>query len=216
MNNFSPSELWSIVASITSVLLALLAIWLSVYFFVINRKTEKEVSNSLMKIETQADILSKITGRQLDRLTKFVTQPKSQSDPLEEMIKVITELPRNLTSSLHSLQQSPTPANNEQLLNELVTCYIGLYFYCAQANFWSQLSIPSKDEFDEANVVQATARRIVNLSATDFDYVAKMLSTVDNARLQNSPVAHLLTETKLSWKDLVLDTTGVFDLRGKN
>lgn len=216
MENFSLAELWSIVASVTSVLLALLAIGLSVYFFVINGKTEKEVSNSLTKIETQADLLSKITGRQLDRLTKFVTQPKSQSDPLEEMIKVITELPRNLTSSLHSLQQYPTSANNDQLLNELVTCYIGLYFYCAQANFWSQLNIPAEEEFDETNVVQNTARRIVNLSATDFDYVAKMLIKVDTARLQNSPVAHLLSETKQSWKDLVLNTKGVFDLRAKN
>ena len=65
------AELWSIVASIVSVVLGFLAIAMSVYFFVVGRKTEREVSNSLIKIETQADMLQKLSGRQMDRLTGY-------------------------------------------------------------------------------------------------------------------------------------------------
>ncbi len=42
----------SLIASATSIILALLAIILSVWFFVLSKKTEKESSNSLTKIET--------------------------------------------------------------------------------------------------------------------------------------------------------------------
>lgn len=66
--------MWSIVASIVSTLLAILAIGLSVYFFVIARRAESSIENSLTRIETQAEMIQKVTGRQLERLTKFITE----------------------------------------------------------------------------------------------------------------------------------------------
>ena len=71
-------EIWSIVSSIVSVILGFFAIVISLWFFMVSRKTEKDVSNALAEIKTQADMLQKISGKQLDRLTKYVTEAKSK------------------------------------------------------------------------------------------------------------------------------------------
>jgi len=59
------AEIWSIVASIVSVVLAFFAIGISIWFFIVGRNTEKEVTNSLTQIKTQAEMLQKISGKQL-------------------------------------------------------------------------------------------------------------------------------------------------------
>ena len=133
---FSTAELWSVVASIVSIILGGFAVGLSVHFFVINRKTEKDVSNSLTKIETQAELLQKITGRQLDRLTKYVTAQRSGAidEALPQLITILAELPQTIIAQT----QQSTSGNQDQLTDELIGCYIGLYFYVAQTNYWSQ------------------------------------------------------------------------------
>lgn len=214
MEQFSAVEIWSISASIVSVILGIMAIGISIYFFVINRNTESNVKSSLTKIETQADMLQKITGRQMDRLTKIVADQKPGGDQsaMVAMVKMLSELPQTITASL---PRDPNTQNNEQLINELITCYIGLYFYSAQTNWWAQLMLPDADEFDPNNVIQTTAKRIVDLSASDFELMAKTLAKVDPAKLANSPVVHLLEETKGTWKDLVRTSSEVFIIRGK-
>ena len=108
------AEFWSIVASVVSIILGLVAIAVSIYFFVTNQKTEKNVSNSLTKIETQTEMLQKITGRQIDRLTKFVTEPKPSiiDESLPDIISRLTELPQTM---LAQIQQSAGPGNESQL-----------------------------------------------------------------------------------------------------
>jgi len=45
------SDVWSIISSVVSIILGILAIFLSLYFFMASKKSEKEVSMSLVKIE---------------------------------------------------------------------------------------------------------------------------------------------------------------------
>jgi hypothetical protein len=67
-------SIWSIVFSIISILLTILGICLTVYLSVAARRTESFIENSLSKIETKADMLHKVTFRQIDRLTKSLTE----------------------------------------------------------------------------------------------------------------------------------------------
>ena len=95
----------SIVSRAVSIILGLLAIALSVYFFVQSRNTERGVSNSLTKIETQAEMLSRLTSKQLDWLTKYVTEerlPSSEPQVLQIVMRLV-ELARPLTASLRQM-----------------------------------------------------------------------------------------------------------------
>ena len=97
----SAIAIWSVVASIVSVILGILAIAISIHFFVVGRKTESAVSNSLTKIETQAQMLQRVTGRQLDRLTKFVTErPSRVEDVLPDLLVALGQLPATITTTL--------------------------------------------------------------------------------------------------------------------
>jgi len=146
--------------------LGLLAIGLSVYFFVIGRRTETSVAGSLTKIEAQADMLQRITGRQLDRLTRFVTTRQPGQEALPELLSILVQLPQNITASL---QQVSTNQNQQQLIRELVISYIVSYFYSVQTNYWAQSYLPESDNFDKTNPVHLATRRILDTSAADFN-----------------------------------------------
>ena len=217
METLTTTEIWSIISSIVSVILGMFAIFLSAYFFVVGRKSEKEVSQSLTKIETQADILQKITAKQLDRLTKHVTQgTKNPYDYiLPNLVTVLAELPYTITSTLRTENSN----DNEQLINEVVTCYIALYFYTVQTNYWSQQFLPSLNEFDESNDMHKTIQRIVDMSNGDFERIASILANLIKAdinRLESNSLIGLLTETRDIWKDYVKSSTEVYAARGQD
>lgn len=78
----STAEVWSVVSSIVSVILAVFAIGLSIYFFVETKNTEQRVTNSLAKIEAQAEGLQKLNAKWMDRLTRYVTEDRpAPTDP---------------------------------------------------------------------------------------------------------------------------------------
>lgn len=208
----SPVEMWSIVSSIVSVILGILAIGLSVYFFVQGRSTEQGVSNSLTKIETQAEMLQKITGRQMDRLTKYVTEERPAEPHMTQTLIALLELAKPLTANL---QQTSGSVDSEKLVTELVTCYIGLYYYTAQTNYWAQWYLPPITEFDETNQFHTLTKTVVDQSAADFNYMAKLLASVDVKRLEASPVAHLLREAKDVWRVAVRGSADVYIAREK-
>lgn len=207
-------EVWSIVSSIVSVILGAFAIALSIYFFVQTKSTEKEVTSSLSKIETQADSLQKINAKWMDRLTRYVTEPRT--NPTEEsipiLIQILSQLPQNITSSL---TQAPQQNTQEQLVNEIYSSYIALYFYIAQTNYWSQFYLPNAHDFDQNNEFHTLVKRIVDMSNSDFNHIAKILSNCDQNKLKSNPLAHLLHETRDSWRLSVRSTADCFVEREK-
>jgi len=215
---FTTGEFWSILSSVVSIIVTLLlgalAIGLSIWFFMVNRKTEQNVSNSLTKIETQTAMLQKITGRQLDRLTKYVTEPKPSmlEEWLPQLMTVLSQLPDALVSQPDRLQ---TTQNIQQLQNVLVVCYIAIYFYTAQTNCWAQEYLPNADEFNEDDLFHTTTKSIVDMSAADCVSSARILENTDPAQLAASPLQSLLVETRDFWKDHVRTTAQVYEDRGK-
>ncbi len=205
-------EIWSIVSSIVSVILAVFAIGISIWFFIVGRNTDKNVSNNLTEIKTQAEMLQKISGKQLDRLTKYVTEPRdtATNEILNEMIKVMAQLPSTLSSTF---QQTNSTSDVSSLRSELISCYIALYFYTAQTNFWSRINLPNASDFDKENHFDITCKKIVDMSTDDFDTMAKSLAKLDSPELSTNPLNHLLEETKTKWRDLVLNSSQVYEQR---
>ena len=205
-------ETWSIISSIVSVILAFFAIGISIWFFMVGRNTEKDVSNSLTQIKTQAEMLQKISGKQLDRLTKYVTEPKhiSQTESFNEILKVVAQIPISLSSTF---QQNSSAEDVTVLRSELISCYIALYFYTAQTNFWSHINLPDAAEFDSEDHFDATCKKITDMSATDFDTMANILAKFKASELNENSLNHLLEETKGKWRNLVQNTSQVYEQR---
>jgi len=210
----TPAEVLSIISSIVSIILALFAVALSIYFFVQTKNTEKNVTSSLSKIETQAESLQRINAKWMDRLTRYVTEPRSS--PSEEsiplLIQILAQLPQTITASF---TQSPQQNTQEQLVNEVYSSYIALYFYIAQTNYWSQFYLPNVSDFDHANEFHNLVKRIVDMSCTDFSHIAKLLSNCDQVKLKTNTLAHLLDETKEFWRFRIRSTADCFVEQGK-
>ena len=210
----SSAEIWSIVSSVVSVILAVFAMGLSIYFFVETKKTEQGVTNSLAKIEAQAEGLQKLNAKWMDRLTRYVTEqrPQPTDAAVPHLIQILAQLPATLTATL--TQGSDRDAQ-ESLLDEIHTSYIAMYFYIAQTNYWAQFYLPSAADFDSGKEFDNLVKRIVDMSDADFTYIAGILGKCNQDRLYRNPLAHLLTETKDTWKNRVRSTAEAFVAREK-
>ena len=211
----SSAEVWSLVASVVSVVVSVLAIALAIYFFVSAKTVEKAVSNSLIKIETQAETLQRISGRQLDRLTRYVVDQKTKApDPqVEQLLTFLMQIAPRLEASVAQRGADPS---TDALVRELDSCYIGLYYYSALANYWSQFYLPKVEEFDETNHFHALVQRVTDQSAADFIAMARILEGVESERIAQNPLADLLTEAVGFWRERVRTSAQVFAQRAQN
>jgi hypothetical protein len=65
---------FNIAASISSIILAFVAIAQATYYFTQTKSTEERVSVALAEIKSAAQSLERLSGRYLDRLTKHVAE----------------------------------------------------------------------------------------------------------------------------------------------
>ena len=82
----SSVEVWSIASSGVSIILAVLAMWFAFYVYDKGKNTDQSITNSLAKIESQAESLQKLSGKWMDRLTRYVTEHRPPG-PLDESIQ---------------------------------------------------------------------------------------------------------------------------------
>ena len=210
----SPAEIWSVVSSVVSVILAVFAMGLAIYFFVETKNTEQRVTNSLAKIEAQAEGLQKLNAKWMDRLTRYVTEerPQPTDAAVPHLIQILAQLPATLTSTL---TQGPDRDAQERLVDEIHTSYIAMYFYIAQTNYWAQFYLPAAADFDSENEFDNLVKRVVDMSDADFSHIAGILGKCNQERLYRNPLADLLTETKDTWSYRVRSTAEVFVAREK-
>ena len=199
---YANSNLLSLISSVISSTLALVAISLSLYFFVQSRNVQENVSTALAEIKTQAGVLQKITFKQLDRLTRFVTErPDQQSQQLDRLL--------DAAEGFSSILQE----GHQRLVAETITCYIAIYYYSALTNYWSQGYLPPLDQFDEQNRNHVRARRAVDSSANDFVRLGEILKKATPEQLQASPIVGLLNETQQKWRPFVRTSQQIFAAR---
>lgn len=196
---------FSIAASLATIVLAILAIVLSIWFFVLAKKTETQTSSSLTKIETQADSLQKLTGRWMDRFTKYATsdRPSIVDESFPQLLAIISQLPQTITATITQVSTRDAPEDT------IYTLYIALYFYTAHTNYWAQSYFPKASEFDESNNFHQLVRRIIDMSHADFMVIAGILAKFDQTKLNQNTIVHLLNETKDFWRHNVKSTSDI-------
>lgn len=93
-------EAINLASSIASIILAVIAIGMSVYFYTQSKNTETKVESSLESIKAQTDTLQKLTGKWMDRLTKYVTDSNPYDQTFIHIISALKELPTILFRKL--------------------------------------------------------------------------------------------------------------------
>ena len=210
----SAPDAWGTASNITSVILAILAIALAIYFYVKSKDTEREVSTALAKIETQADALQKLSGRYMDRLTKYVTetQPNRAEHSATQMAAIMQQLSQLPQTIAASVDQPPDTASHEQAVAELVNCYITIYYYAATTNYWAQMWLPGADTFDQDAVLDNLAQRAVDESYNSFQHLDNVIHALEENNpdmLNQSPLLGYLTATRNDLRHLVLPSAQV-------
>lgn len=208
-------EVWSIASSIVSMILAILAMWFAFYVYDKGKGTDQSITNSLAKIEAQAESLQKLSGKWMDRLTRYVTTerpPGPLDQQLPHLIAVLTQLPQAITMQITRPQTNDPP---EQLVEELISCYIAMYYYAALTNFWAAGYLPDVAEADDKNEFQMMTRRIIDGSCQDFNNIAKLLGTLDQQRLERNPSVGILVETRDLWRHHVRSVSQLWMQRAK-
>jgi hypothetical protein len=197
--------------ALMSLVLGLLAIGLAIYFYNRAKESETATATALQAIRTQSEMLQKLTGRWMDRFTRHAVEPKPADEGLLQLVQVVASLP---TTILAHMQVRHTDApNNEPLMKEVVDAYVGLYYYTALANVLAQVQLPSEQDFNADDEYHATVRALVDRTAADVAYVAKVLGGVDQARLGASSLKHLLDEAIERWTPHVRYTSQAFEAR---
>lgn len=203
----------NISVNIVSLILGGFAIRLSVYFYTKAKDAETESAKTLEAIKAQTEALQKLTGRWMDRLTRYATEPRPADESLMMLVSTMANLPTTLLTHFRLQASTQPPRSNEDLLSEIVDCYIGLYYYIAVVNDITQALLPSPDNFDESLPEHKNIKSLIDLSYNDFNYMAQNLSQVNQTRLDNSRVKHLYAQASNTWRPLVRNTEDSLDAR---
>ncbi len=212
MSNAGLTEILSIVTSVVSITLGLVAIALSVYYYRVARDTEKQVGCSLTKIETQTQTLQAITGSQLDKLTSYVTEhrPSQTDEVIPQLLDALTRMPGSVLQAAQAAEEGPSEQDVQRVR---VSHLIAIHFYAAVANYWAQWYLPALSQFDESQQLHSLAKRVVDDSANDFEWASSQLSNCDQASVESSSAAAYYTETKGSWQQHVKNSTEVWQAK---
>lgn len=204
----STPEVINLAAATASLILAVLAIGLAVYFYTQSKNTEATVSGLLEGIRAQTDALQKIVGKQMGQLIRGVTeQPGGDISVVYEMISAIKEIPINVTTLLQAPSSSAQSAQQsaQQWRQESLKAYICTYYYSALTNMGNQYYLPPLAQLQDNDFF----KRIVDASHADFITLDIWFSSIDQHELQESPLYHLYREA-VNWKPFVKDTTAVY------
>lgn len=210
----SVSEVINLAASLASLILAVLAIGLSVYFYTQSKNTETNISGALEGIRAQTDALQRIVGKQMTQLIRGVTeQPSPESSVYVEMISAIKQIPTNVTMLLQAPSSSSAAAaeaSAQYWKEEAIRGYLGAYYYAAIANVANSFFLPSLEYLEQDNYLKT----IQDTSYSNFQFIESWLSSLGKD-LTKSNNYHLYEEATAYWKPHVKDSTAVYRERAK-
>lgn len=200
-------EIINLVSAIVSVILSVLAIWLALYFYDKSKNSEIKVNLALEAIKAQTKALQELTGKWMDRLTKYATSAKPADEATVWMMEIIRSSVSNVSSQLASPGDERKTIQN--LTEQLVSSYIAIYYYAALTNITSQGYLPNLTELDENNPIKT----IVDSSNADYWWLDSILSSTNSSDLQASPLYHLYADTITNKKQHIKDSTKVYQSR---
>lgn len=196
-------EILNASASIVSILLAILAGGLSIYFYKQSKESEKKVEVALESIRAQTETLQNLSARWMDRLTKYVTDNNPYDRTLFHLISELKDLPTHIVSQINI----PEMKNNNYDKGRELSFLIAIYYYIALTNFWSQQQLPIHEKYFENPDFTETIKRIVNMSYNDFMDVERTLNAYPYEQLKSNSLFYLYEEAETVWKQHVKDST---------
>lgn len=180
-------ELLNTAVGLAALFLGGFAVWLSIHFYEKSKETEKAVAITLEAIRAQSEALQRLTGRWMDRFTRHATQPKPADEGLLTLVAAVANLPTTILTHLRI--QPESGQSLESAIQEAVNGYIGLYYYSALSNVLAQATLPNEEVFDAQIDWHTAVQRIIDRTATDFQYMAGVLNSIERRRIDTSPIA---------------------------
>jgi hypothetical protein len=205
--NMSFLDYINLVSSLASLILSILAIWLSLYFYTKSKDTEKTVDSALTGIRTQTDSLQKLSSKQLDKYTTYATTPR----PPDESWVILARLIE--TKMGPSVQANSESADQTELLRQmgqsLVDNYIAVLYYSGMANVAFQRFLPEDIAELEENT---SAKAIVDLTNSDFRYVKGWIDEYAADSVESSRLKWMYDEA-IDFESHVQDTSMTYAAR---
>jgi len=207
-------EIASIVASIVSLILGGVAIWLSLYFYTQAKNTERNVQVALEGIRTQTEALQALNARTLDRLTKYVTTPRDEPN---QTFQILYAAIRDLPEMALRLRPPGPQAIDETTRRELLSAYIALWNYTATSNIWAGFHLPRAEDFNAEDSFHTLVKYVVDRSAADFSYMTGIIQGVRIEDIRACPqnIVALHDEVQANLRQMVGDTAYHFAQRAK-
>ena len=203
-----------LVAGIVSVILAVVAIWQSLYFYSQGKGTETRVEIALSSIKSQVDTLQAINGKTLDRLTKYATT--SKEDGSSQAAHALSVALRELPAIFLQFKLPVNDTNKTDTRKQLVYWYICMWYYTATANVNASFSLPHVNEFDENNSYHIFIKSQIDRSFSDFNYITNIINQLTADEINSSSCLNLYNEVKQNLIDYVGDTSQYFSRHSKS
>jgi len=199
----------TLVGAIASLILAVIAIWLAIHFFVNSKRSENEVSNLLSKLEAQTQILAKVTGKMLDKYVTYSTQPKQADETTILLMQLISGV--GLNNGI--IGEGPT-VRNAPAMQELTTLYIATLYHAALTNIVMQPNLP--EDIGELELEDSVWQKtLVERSYADFMGAANWLTNNGGDYIATSTAKHYYDEIMGLNNDDVKDTASVYSARAQ-
>lgn len=138
MSNLTGLDIFNLVASITSIILAILAIILSMVFFFSSKRAELQARLALRDIEKATKSLDSLSMKLISRLTTYAMTPSSTEQSLLDLLS------KNLgpTTNLSESDDVPSNPTNAQLNQLRVDNLITAFYYASVSNVSLQNLLP--------------------------------------------------------------------------
>jgi len=172
-----------------TILLPIIAIFISVLFFHMSRKSENRSRILLEKITTKTDILENISTNLINRLVDFSTYRVAE---LVENISSVSN--QNLPE-----QKLIEPKNENELKEQLYISLIRKLFFASLANYYL---VPAMMKYSSFKSIPINLVNNLNLTYAEFNSTLTLLDKADQSILKSLTLYENYVSIKKSKDDI--------------
>lgn len=197
-------DIFNLVASISSIILAVLAIVMSVVFYFASKNAEVKTTLALNSLEQATSTINNVSMKLLNKLANYVTSPNQTE---QRLVDIISEL--KSVAPLKSSDEAPGNATKAQLDQLRVDNLIAAMFYASISNTSLQTYLPPDiGQLESANIIA----RLIDQSKQDYFTLKTWVANSGADKLDNSPVKHMYEEA-LTIEPGIKNTAEVYSSR---
>jgi hypothetical protein len=197
----------NLAAALASIVLAVVAIGLAVYFYIKGRVSEGRASSVLSQIQTQVGTLDKLSGKMLDRLTRAAIEPRPEQEAILTIISALRQVPESLANG----PRGPVAQNVPQ--GEWIAALVSGYYYSSMANFLLQGMITA---VDDGTGIYKNLEWLIEASYRDFRYLEDLIGEAGQSTLEGNRLRPLYEETIRNWRPWVRSAFESYKTRHAN